>query len=197
MQRLAPWTAFPVSTEDLAQSTPAMASATAQKNPPQAFISSYAARLRNYSNSLLTPVAPVAQPPPLSRKTKRGTTAINYAEDGFDDTDLDDSEGPRRLTGLRSLRRDDLDLPFDPAQRQRDLGKELARPVDVQGVWRDWMGHKHVPARTDKQRQITNALPLTLVPIRIDVDIPSFRPAPALPGRRGTLSMRPIPHTGA
>ena len=58
--------------------------------PPQAFISSYAPRLRNYANSLL---APVAQPTAAlnvtgSRTTKRGTTAINYAEDGYDDDDI-------------------------------------------------------------------------------------------------------------
>ena len=35
--------------------------------------------------------------------------------------------------------------------------------------------------RTDKQLHAPTALPLTLIPIRIDVDIPSFQPHPALP----------------
>lgn len=37
------------------------------------------------------------------------------------------------------------------------------------------------PYRTDKQLYAQTALPLTLVPIRIDLDIPSFVPHPALP----------------
>ena len=55
------------------------------RSTPQAFLTSYAPRLRAYNNSLLTPVihsnAPAA---PLSRTTKRGTTIVNYAEDGYD-----------------------------------------------------------------------------------------------------------------
>ena len=76
------------------------------KAPPQAFISSYAPRLRTYANSLLTPIIQPAAAiaTPSSRTTKRGTTAINYAEDGFEDYDEDDDEGRRRPTGLRSLR---------------------------------------------------------------------------------------------
>lgn len=35
--------------------------------------------------------------------------------------------------------------------------------------------------RTDKQLHTPTALPLTLIPIRIDLDIPSFHPHPALP----------------
>ena len=37
------------------------------------------------------------------------------------------------------------------------------------------------PSRTDKQLCAQSALPLTLIPIRLDVDIPSYKPAPALP----------------
>ncbi len=108
--------------------------------PPQAFLSSYAPRLRNYGNSLLTPVIQptTAQNAPTSRTTKRGTIAINYAEDGFEDDDFDDSEGPRRPTGLRSLRRED---PNHAREGIADkLGKELSAPVEVQGIWREWMG---------------------------------------------------------
>ena len=35
--------------------------------------------------------------------------------------------------------------------------------------------------RTDKQLHAPTALPLTLIPIRIDIDIPTYVPAPALP----------------
>jgi len=111
---------------------------TGKIRPPQAFLSSYAPRLRTYGNSLLAPVVPPANTLPAPRTTKRGTTAINYAEDGYDDDDFEDSEGPRRATGLRSLRRDDSNV-----EKHKDisqLGKELTAPVEVQGIWRDWMG---------------------------------------------------------
>jgi chromatin structure-remodeling complex subunit SFH1 len=154
------------------------------KNPPQSFISSYAPRLRAYANSLLTPVIQpaTALAAPLSRTTKRGTTAINYAEDGFEDYDDDDDEGRRRPTGLRSLRRDESN------QANKDLsekvGKETSTPVEVQGIWRDWMG-KARSAKSDMQNFAQAALPLTLIPIRIDVDIPAFTPAPPLPIPQG------------
>lgn len=112
---------------------------SAMTTNPQAFISSYAPRLRAYLNSLLTPVIPptTTQNAPLSRTTKRGTIAINYAENEYDDDDFDDSEGPRRPTGLRSRRE-------DPSQAREGVadkfGKELTRSVEVQGIWRDWMG---------------------------------------------------------
>lgn len=108
--------------------------------PPQAFISSYAPRLRTYGNSLLTPVIQPTtnQNAPLSRTTKRGTTVISYAEDAYDDDDFDESEGPRRPTGLRSLRRDELQQ--DKGAVTDKLGKELKAPVEIQGIWRDWMG---------------------------------------------------------
>ncbi|KAL6915258.1 hypothetical protein FSST1_006753 [Fusarium sambucinum] len=79
-----------------------------ERSKPQAFLSSYAPRLRAYNNSLLTPVLPSSAPAgPVSRTTKRGTTIINYAEDGYDDLE-DDSDDPRRRpTGLRSLRKED------------------------------------------------------------------------------------------
>ncbi|KAH0556192.1 hypothetical protein GP486_005880 [Trichoglossum hirsutum] len=169
--------------------------------PPQAFISSYAPRLRTYGNSLLTPVIQptTSQNAPLSRTTKRGTTVISYAEDAYDDDDFDESEGPRRPTGLRSLRRDELQQ--DRGAAADKLGKELKSPVEVQGIWRDWMGRPKfgkygrtrasfvgdddacslVVARTDIQLHAQTSLPLTLIPIRIDLDIPSFTPSPALP----------------
>lgn len=109
-----------------------------RSHPPQAFISSFAPRLRNYSNALLQPVIPPAVQLPNVRTTKRGTTAINYADDAFDDDDFDESEGPRRGTGLRSLRKQQDGQ--DAAPRQKEIGKEAHAPVDVQGIWRDWMG---------------------------------------------------------
>ena len=112
-------------------------------NPPQAFISSYAPRLRQYGNSLLTPVIPQTVPTvPSARTTKRGTIAKNYAEDEFDDEDIfEDSEVGRRHTGLRSRRED----PVQPKEGVADkLGKEVQAPVEVQGIWREWMGKLRV-----------------------------------------------------
>ncbi|KAI9840133.1 MAG: Chromatin structure remodeling complex protein sfh1 [Sclerophora amabilis] len=148
--------------------------------PPQAFTSSYAPRLRAYGNSLIAPIVQpsTVQAAPSARTTKRGTIAINYAEDGYDDDDFEDGEGPRRPTGLRSLRREDPSQE-KPSAADR-IGKELAAPVTVQGIWRDWMG-KPKFGKTDRQLHAQTALPLTLIPIRIDLDIPPFTPAPALP----------------
>jgi chromatin structure-remodeling complex subunit SFH1 len=111
---------------------------TNRQHLPQGFISSYSPRLRTYRNSLLAPVFPQANTVIPTRTTKRGTTAINYAEDGFDDDDFDDSEGPRRPTGLRSLRRDDTGLVQN--LQQEKVGKDITAPVEVQGIWREWMG---------------------------------------------------------
>ncbi|RDL41919.1 Glucocorticoid receptor-like (DNA-binding) [Venustampulla echinocandica] len=157
---------------------------TKNLHPPQSFISSYAPRLRTYANSLLTPaIQPTtAHAAPLSRTTKRGTTAINYAEDGFEDYDDSDLDSRRRPTGLRSLRRD------EPGQEKHDIGDKVGReaiaPVEVQGIWRDWMG-KAKPSKPDMQNYAQTALPLTLIPIRIDLDIPAFVPPAPLPPPQG------------
>lgn len=153
--------------------------------PPQSFISSYAPRLRIYNNSLLTPVIqPTATlAAPLSRTTKRGTTAINYAEDGYDELSDDEDGRPRRPTGLRSIRRDELgQARQDPSEK---VGKDADAPVVVQGIWRDWMG-KSRSAKPDLQSYAQTQLPLTLIPIRIDLDIPAYTPAPALPVPQGS-----------
>ncbi|KAK3716339.1 Chromatin structure remodeling complex protein sfh1 [Vermiconidia calcicola] len=147
-------------------------------NAPQAFVSSYAPRIRSYGNSLLTPVQPQLAIPPV-RTTKRGTTAINYAEE-FDDESIEDSDGPRRQTGLRTQQqRRDLEANAEKAA-QKELGKEVHAPVDVQGIWREWMG-KPKRALTERQMHVQSALPTTLVPIRIDLEVPPFRPEAALP----------------
>ena len=104
--------------------------------PAQACINTWAPRVRTYGNALITPVIEKTTLNTLSvRTTKRGTTAINYAEDGYDDDDFDDSEGPRRLTGLRSRQ--------DPGQERtvaaNKLGQEVFGPVKVQGIQRAWL----------------------------------------------------------
>ncbi|KAK7226135.1 hypothetical protein V2G26_014138 [Clonostachys chloroleuca] len=147
-----------------------------ERSKPQAFLSSYAPRLRAYNNSLLTPVLPSAPVAPLSRTTKRGTTIINYAEDGYDDLEYD-SDDRRRPTGLRSLRKEDSASRQDLVDK---AGKETRRPVDVQGIWRDWIGKTRY-VRTDQQNAAQASLPLTLIPIRIDLDIPSFIPQAPYP----------------
>lgn len=156
------------------------------RSKPQAFLTSYAPRLRAYNNSLLTPVLPSAPVAPLSRTTKRGTTIINYAEDGYDDLE-DDSDDPRRRpTGLRSLRKEDSSSRLDLADK---AGKETLEPVQVQGIWRDWIGKNRIP-RTDQQTAAQASLPLTLIPIRIDLDIPSFTPqAPFPPPNPNTIDI--------
>lgn len=147
------------------------------KEEPQAFFSTYAPRLRTYANSLLTPVLPSAQPTgPLSRTTKRGTTIINYAEDGYDYDDSDDDDR-RRPTGLRSLRREDSTSKFDVGDK---VNKETAEPVELPGIYRDWM-NKSKQGLTDMQNYAQACLPLTLIPIRIDLDVPAFMPQPAHP----------------
>lgn len=146
-------------------------------NAPQAFVSSYAPRIRTYGNSLLTPVQAQTVLPSI-RTTKRGTTAINYAEE-FDDDSIDDSDGPRRPTGLRTQPRREPDANAEKAG-QKELGKEAHAPVDVQGIWRDWMG-KPKRVLTERQMHVQSALPTTLVPIRIDLDVLPFRPEAALP----------------
>ncbi|KAK5123078.1 hypothetical protein LTR85_003274 [Meristemomyces frigidus] len=152
-----------------------------RRDCPQAFVSSYAPRVRTYGNSLLTPVQPQNVLPQV-RTTKRGTTAINYAEE-FDDDSIDDSDAPRRGTGLRTLPRREQDANQEK-QGQKELGKEAHAPVDVQGIWRDWMG-KPKRVFTERQMHVQSALPTTLVPIRIDLDIAPFRPEAALPTPNG------------
>lgn len=115
---------------------------TVRIQPPQAFISSYAPRIRTYGNALLAPVVPAAPQLPTGRAAgRRGAAAINYAEiDGYDEDDFDDDEGKRRPTGLRSLRRDAETGASTPVAQPQVLGKEADKPVAVQGIWRDWMG---------------------------------------------------------
>jgi chromatin structure-remodeling complex subunit SFH1 len=117
-----------------------MFTTTGRPAPPQAFISSYAPRLRSYGNSLISPIVPASNTLPAPRTTKRGTVAVSYAEDAYDDDDFEDGENPRRATGLRSLRRDESHTQLDKSAQIAALGRELKAPTEVQGIWREWMG---------------------------------------------------------
>jgi chromatin structure-remodeling complex subunit SFH1 len=151
---------------------------------PQAYLSSYAPRLRAYNNSLLNPVISTLTGP-QARTTKRGTTLINYAEDGYDYED-DDDDDRRRPTGLRSLRREDSNTAGTAAAK---VGKDARAPVEVQGIWRDWM--LKGKQRSDLNNQAQAQMPVTLIPIRIDVDIPAFMPAAPFPLPRGSHQITP------
>ena len=80
---------------------------------------------------------------------------INYSEDLLNDEDFDESDGPRRPTGLRSRREDPNQNKESLAER---LSKELTAPIEVQGIWRDWMGKpkfgKLVPPKSESCRNI-------------------------------------------
>ncbi|KAH6860637.1 hypothetical protein BKA58DRAFT_37134 [Alternaria rosae] len=156
-----------------------MFTSTGKTAPPQAFMSSYAPRLRSHGNSLISPIVPPSNTLPAPRVTKRGTAVLSYAEDAYDDDDFEDSDRPRRATGLRSVQKIDPNSADHTAQIAA-LGEELTAPVDIQGIWRDWMGR---PKRTltEKQVQTQSVLPVTLIPIRIDMDIQAFRPDAPLP----------------
>ncbi|KAI2487793.1 SNF5 multi-domain protein [Pyrenophora tritici-repentis] len=156
-----------------------MFTSTGKTAPPQAFMSSYAPRLRSHGNSLISPIVPPSNTLPAPRVTKRGTAVLSYAEDAYDDDDFEDSDRPRRATGLRSVQKADPSSVDQQAQIAA-LGEELTAPIDTQGIWRDWMGR---PKRnlTEKQVQTQSVLPVTLIPIRIDMDIQSFRPEAPLP----------------
>ena len=142
--------------------------------PAQAFVSTYAPRLRQHGNTLLQPVLQTQSVLPGGRTTKRGTAIINYADDAYDDDDFDDSEGPRRPTGLRSLRRQDLEKKDVPLNEK--YGKEANAPVNVQSIYRDWMIRRRTKPSTDREAHIQAQLPLTLIPIRIDVEIQAWQP---------------------
>ncbi|RAL16542.1 putative RSC complex subunit Sfh1 [Aspergillus homomorphus CBS 101889] len=156
----------------------------ANMSPLRGYITCYPPRIRQYGNALLTPVITPSQVGQAPR-TKRGTAAVNYAEDGFDDDDFEDSEGPRRPTGLRSLRREDSTLDKIPLTEK--LGKEIHAPVEVQGVFRDWMIKRMLRPACADQLQIQAQLPLTLIPIRIDLEVPAHQPLEAFPQPRTML----------
>jgi chromatin structure-remodeling complex subunit SFH1 len=103
-------------------------------------MSSYAPRLRSHGNSLISPIVPPSNTLPAPRVTKRGTAVLSYAEDAYDDDDFEDSDRPRRATGLRSIQRGDEAASGDKSAQIAALGEELIAPIELQGIWRDWMG---------------------------------------------------------
>lgn len=173
--------------------------------PAQAFQSSYAPRIRQYTNSLAAPVL-VTQALPTGRTTKRGTTVINYADDVYDDDDFDDSEGPgRRPTGLRSIRREDLERKEPQPDK---LGKEIYEPTEVQSMFRQWIadGLRQRRPPTVQGAHAQAQLPLTMIPIRIEYEIQPHQqdtPFPIPPRQAETSNIlahpayrRPEPSTG-
>ncbi|KAL2401618.1 hypothetical protein ABEF93_007540 [Exophiala dermatitidis] len=152
----------------------------------QSFVTSYAPRIRQYANTLLQPVVQTQNVAPSSRTTKRGTTIINYADDAYDEDDFDDSEGVRRPTGLRSLRREELEKK-DPQNEK--VGKEIHAPVDLQPIYRDWIIRRAARPTTDAQTYVQAQLPLTLIPIRIDVDVPPHQPEAPFPLPRNGIDL--------
>ncbi|DAA73712.1 TPA_exp: Uncharacterized protein A8136_4146 [Trichophyton benhamiae CBS 112371] len=153
--------------------------------PPLGYVTSYAPRLRQYANSLISPVLPTAPVAPPVRTTKRGTVVVNYAENDYDDDDFEDSEGPRRPTGLRSLRRDEITPYLGPAGEK--LGKEISTPVNVQANYRDWVVRKSIKAGRERHLKAQAQLPVNLIPIRIDLEIPAFQPVEPFPLPRNYL----------
>ena len=63
---------------------------------------------------------------------------VNYSEDLLHDDDFDDSDAPRRHGGLRNRRDQGADHARDALVER--LSKELSEPIEIQGIWRDWMG---------------------------------------------------------
>ena len=162
----------------------------------QAWTSSYAPRLRQYGNAFLAPVLQTQAIPGAARTTKRGTAIKNYADDIDDDEFDDDSESQRRPTGLRTLRMQDV----EKKETQHDrLGRELRGPIALQGIYRDWMVRRPVKPTyaehelyhphnayqcyysTSLQVNVQAQLPLTLIPIRVDINIPMYTPSTAFP----------------
>lgn len=104
---------------------------------PHAFMSTFQYRTRLHGNSLISPVVPPSNVVTPGARTKRGTRVPDYAENDYDDDDIFEDSEQRRATGLRS-RREDPAAGKDAAANKP--GRELHRPVEVQGIWRDWMG---------------------------------------------------------
>lgn len=141
--------------------------------PAQAFVTSYPPRVRQYANTLLQPVFQPQTLGPGGRTTKRGTTVINYADDVYDDDDFDDSEGPRRATGLRSLRREDSEKK---ESQQLKLGREARRPVSLQPIYRDWVLRRNV---RPMYVPLNLSAPQPDLPLLLQYRCPSQHPGPA------------------
>ncbi|CCX05442.1 hypothetical protein FPQ18DRAFT_297795 [Pyronema domesticum] len=125
---------------------------------PQALSTSYAVRLGQYfSSALIGPPAGIAQVAPMSeRRTKRGTTAVNYAEIDDDDSDVP-AAASNAQNGGEMLTRPRY---FEPFQAPAKVAVRNVPPL------------LH---RTDDQLQGAGDLPTVLIPIRIDLDLPNGR----------------------
>lgn len=154
--------------------------------PAQAFVTSYPPRLRQYANTLLQPVLQTQNVGPGSRTTKRGTTIINYADDAYDDDDFEDSETSRRPTGLRSLRREELEKR-EPQHEK--LGKELHQPLDLQPIYRDWILRRTVRPQYVEDLLMSNPGYLKpFVPFRNNASI-NLKPLDTGPTARRTYKL--------
>ncbi|KAI2021278.1 hypothetical protein LOZ39_003990 [Ophidiomyces ophidiicola] len=141
--------------------------------------------LEMYANALLIPVLPATQVPTV-RTTKRGTTAINYAEDDGDDDTWDDGDR-NRPTGLRSMKREEIHPDRGPTGEK--LGTEIYAPANVQPNFRDWAIRRRPKSTKEVQSARFGLLPSNLVPIRIDLEIPSHQPVEPFPLPRNYLEL--------
>ncbi|WEW55563.1 Chromatin structure remodeling complex protein sfh1 [Emydomyces testavorans] len=153
---------------------------------PFATVTSYSPRLRQYANALLIPVLPATQIS-AARTTKRGTTAINYAENDADEEEWEDSDGARRPTGLRSLKREEILPDRGPAGER--LGTEIYAPTSVQPNFREWVIRRRAKAMREIQLTGHGLLPLNVVPIRIDIEVPAHQPLEPFPLPRNYLEI--------
>ncbi|KAI9887410.1 MAG: Chromatin structure remodeling complex protein sfh1 [Watsoniomyces obsoletus] len=110
-----------------------------RRSIPRAFTSTLAPRLHVEPNAILTPIHPVTGPStnanpgaPTVRLTKRGTTMINYAEDGYDEDDYDERGG--RLMNKSQSRHTRRDQPAPSQQQNGD--DQLPRRSGV-GIYDD------------------------------------------------------------
>jgi chromatin structure-remodeling complex subunit SFH1 len=131
--------------------------------PPQALTTTYPARLGTYfASALIGPhagaVAAAAAAPDTARRTKRGTTAVNYAELDVDD----DSEGPTPAGGVPGA-----------AQGEGAPRTRYTEPIHVHGK----LVHRPLGGtyRTEAQLNGAGRQPTVLIPIRLDLDLPNGR----------------------
>ncbi|KAA8892688.1 hypothetical protein FN846DRAFT_788942 [Sphaerosporella brunnea] len=128
--------------------------------PPQALTTTYPVRLGAYfSSAMIGPpagaVAAAAAAPESARRTKRGTTAVNYAELDVDD-DSDAPLPPGQQGGDESAARTRFTQPI------LATGKLVHRPLG--GMY-----------RTEEQMEGAGHQPTVLIPIRLDLDLPNGR----------------------
>jgi len=131
--------------------------------PPQALTTTYGVRLGHYyTSALIGPPAGAnvvaAAAAASERRTKRGTTAVNYAELDVDD-DSDAPLGPGQQSGAQG----------DPqAPRPR-----YVEPILVHGK----LVHRSLTGQYRNNAQIKGAAeqPTVLIPIRLDLDLPTGR----------------------